>query len=62
MRVNFDQICLNHTSAMTLNYHTADFEKYMCKDEAAFTFKDDGERCLALYLSGKVDYNNCLRE
>lgn len=60
MNVHFDQIIANDGAEISFYYHTDDFEKFLGEQEDEDIWADI-DRSLALYLSGKIEYNGCLR-
>lgn len=60
MLVSFEEIIVNDVREISFEYCTDDFERYLEKREAENPY-DDIDRTLALYLSGKIEYNKCLK-
>ena len=60
MLVSFYEIIANDFREISFEYCTDDFERYLQKREAENPY-DDIDRTLALYLSGKIEYNKCLK-
>ena len=61
MRVIFEQVHVCNWTELSIDYHTDDYEEFL-EMEQGRDWLDDGDRSLALYLSGKGGYNRPMRD
>lgn len=61
LHVHFDQIVANDCAEISLFYDTDGFQEFLDQEESGDPWGDI-DRSLALYLSGKIEYNASLKE